>query len=79
MLATIVDWSAIWKVFVVALACGVGLTALFGEGVVSLERLAAARRSGRTGAILLSGATVALTALVCLAALIAGFIAMTHK
>ena len=63
----------------VALGAGVGLTALFGEGVVSLERLAEARRTGRTGAILLNGATVAIAGLVCVAALVAGFVAMTHK
>ena len=56
-----------------------GITALYGEGVRSLERFAEARRAGRTGAVVLNGVTVALTALVCAGALVAGFIAMTHK
>lgn len=56
-----------------------GITALFGEGLLSLGRLASARRAGRGGQVALSLVTIALAAVVCVAALVAGFIAMTHK
>lgn len=79
MLATVVDLAALWKILVVVLVVGVGITALFGEGVVSVNRLLSARRSDRPGATVLNGVIVALTAVVCAAALVAGFVAMTHK
>jgi hypothetical protein len=69
MLATIIDWDALWKIFLVVLAVGVGGTALFGQGVISYER-----RSG-----VLDYAVVGLTAIVCAGVLVVGFIAMTHK
>jgi UPF0716 family protein affecting phage T7 exclusion len=79
MLATIVDLAALWKVLVVVLLAGVGITALYAHGVTSLGRLADARRAGRTGAVVANGLTVAVAALVCVAALVLGFVAMTHK
>ena len=79
MLATVVDFGALWKVLLIVLFVGVGLTAIYGQGIVSLERLGEARRAGHTGAVVLNGLVVGIVALVCLAALVAGFIAMTHK
>jgi hypothetical protein len=79
MLATIVDFSALWKVLLIVLAVGVGLTAMFGQGIVSFERLGEARRAHDTGAVVLNGLVVAVVALVCVAALVVGCIAMTHK
>jgi len=79
MLAAIVDVSALWKVLLVALAAGVGITAIYGQGIVRLERLADARRAGHPGAVVAHGLAVALVALVCLGALALGFVAMTHK
>lgn len=79
MLATVVDLAALWKILVVVLVAGVGITALFGEGVVSVDRLLSARRADRRGAVILNGVIVALTAVVCVAALVAGLVAMTHK
>ena len=68
-LATLIDFAALWKIFLVVVLVGVGGTALFGQGVISYER-----RSG-----VLDYAVVALTAIACLGALVIGFIAMTHK
>lgn len=79
MLATLIDLGALWRILVVVLVVGVGITALFGEGLVSLGRLASARRAGRGGRVALSAVTIALAAVVCVAALVAGFVAMTHK
>ena len=79
MLAAVVDVAALWKVLLVVLCVGVGLTAVYGQGVVSLERLTEARRAGDTGAVAVHGLVVGLVALICLGALVLGFLAMTHK
>jgi hypothetical protein len=79
MLSAIVDLDALWKIVVVVMLAGVGITALFGEGLSSLQRREAARRDGRTGAVVLNTLTVVLTAMVFAVALVAGFAAMTHK
>ena len=68
-----VDVDALWKILLAALLVGVGLTALFGEGVAALER------TRRGSAVAANALIVALAAAVCLAALAAGFVAMTHK
>jgi hypothetical protein len=68
-----VDLDALWKILLAALLAGVGLTALFGEGVAALDR---ARRGSAVAA---NAVLVALAAAVCLAALAAGLLAMTHK
>jgi hypothetical protein len=81
MLATIIDLHAIWKILLAALVVGVGVTAVFGQGALAAHRLAMARRDDRArpGAILANGAVIALAGIVCAAALVVGFIAMTHK
>jgi hypothetical protein len=79
MLAAIVDLAALWKIVVAVFAVGIGATAIFGQGAMALARIEHSRREGRGGAAPLDVAVVALTALVCVAALVIGFIAMTHK
>jgi hypothetical protein len=79
MLATIVDIDAIWKILVAAFAVGVGVTAIFGEGALAAQRIAAARRQERQGDTVANGLVVACAALVCIAAVVIGFIAMMHK
>jgi hypothetical protein len=79
MLATIVDGAAVAKILAAVLVVGLGLTALYGQGALSLERISAARREHRFGAVLVNGLVVAVAVLACLAALVIGFIAMTHK
>jgi hypothetical protein len=79
MLATIVDIDAIWKILLAAFAVGVGVTAIFGEGALAAQRIASARRHGRTGDLALNALVVAFAALVCVAAIAIGFVAMMHK
>jgi hypothetical protein len=79
MLATIVDGTAVAKILAAALVVGLGITALYGQGALSLERISAARREHRRGAVIANGLVVAIAALACVAVLVVGFIAMTHK
>jgi hypothetical protein len=78
MLATIVDFDAIWKIVLAAFAVGVGVTALFGQGALAATRIATARREGRSGAAS-DGLMITLAAVVCAAAVVVGFMAMLHK
>jgi hypothetical protein len=77
MLATIVDFDAIWKIVLAAFAVGVGVTALFGQGALAAARIATARREGRSAAA--DGLVITLAAVVCAAAVVVGFMAMLHK
>ena len=79
MLATIVDLAALWKILIAVFAVGVGVTAIFGEGALAVAQITQARRNGRSEDLLLNGLLVALAAVVCVAALVIGFLAMTHK
>jgi hypothetical protein len=79
MLATIVDIDALWKILLAAFAVGVGVTAVFGEGALAAQRVATARREGRTAYVLLNGFVIAFAAALCLVAIVVGFLAMTHK
>jgi len=78
-LGSVVDLDAIWKIVLIAFCGGVGVTAIFGVGVLRAEALEEAREHGRTGAAILNGAVVAACAAVCLAAIVVGVLAMTHK
>jgi hypothetical protein len=78
MLATIVDFDAIWKILLAAFAVGVGVTAVFGQGALAAARISAVRRE-RRGGIVADGVVIAVAALVCVAAIVVGFIAMLHK
>ena len=79
MLATLVDTAALWKIVLAAFAGGVGLTAIFGIGAIRVEALSrsAPERSGGDRAA--STVVVVVCAAIWLAALVVGFIAMTHK
>jgi hypothetical protein len=79
MLATIVDIDAIWKILLAAFAVGVGVTAVFGEGALAAARIAAARRNGRPVETAADALVVVFAGLVCVAAIVIGFIAMLHK
>ena len=78
MLAALVDTSALWKIVLCAFAGGVGITAIFGYGIMRLEALQEARERRESGAVALNG-VVALCAAICLAAVAVGLLAMTHK
>jgi hypothetical protein len=77
--ATIVDLHALWKILLAALLVGVGVTALFGQGALAAERIAGERAEGRPAALARDGLVVLAAAAVCIAALVAGVIAMTQK
>jgi hypothetical protein len=79
MLATIVDIDAIWKILLGAFAVGVGVTAIFGEGALAAARIAVARREGRPAETAADTLVVVFAGLVCVAAIVVGFIAMLHK
>jgi hypothetical protein len=79
MLATIIDFDAIWKILLAAFAVGVAVTAIFGEGALAAERLKDARQGRRTGDVLVNGVVVALAGLVCVGALVIGLLAPTPK
>jgi hypothetical protein len=78
-LASVVDLDALWKIALIALCGGVGVTAVFGFGVLRLEALESAREEGQGGGVLANGLVVALCAAVCVAAIVVGVVAMTHK
>jgi hypothetical protein len=79
MLATVVDTGAVLKILLAALIVGVGVTAVYGQGAQATARLARARREERTGEVVGSALVIGVAALVCVGALVVGFIAMTHK
>jgi hypothetical protein len=79
MLATVVDTGAVLKILLAALLVGVGVTAIYGQGAQATARLARARRDGHAGEAVSSAVVIGVAALVCVAALVVGFIAMTHK
>jgi hypothetical protein len=80
LLSAVVDLAALWKIIVAVVIAGVGVTAAFGEGAIALARIARARRDGvRDVSLAASYVVVALSAVVCAAALVLGFVAMTHK
>ena len=73
-----VDVDALWKIVLVALAGGVGVTAVYGFGLVGHSRITGARAAGQRPAV----ADVALTAVaggVCVAAVALGLYSLTRK
>jgi hypothetical protein len=78
-LASVIDFDALWKIVLIALCGGVGVTAVFGVGVIRSEALFQARERGDQGAVLLNGTAVVACGLICLAAVVVGVLAMTHK
>jgi hypothetical protein len=79
MRATIVDIDAIWKILLAAFAVGVGVTAIFGEAALAAARITAARRNGRPAETAADALVVVLAAIICVAAIVVGFVAMLHK
>ena len=75
--AQVVKWSALGQEAIVALIGGVGVVGAFGLLLVGVDQRARARSAGRAG--VLPVGLIVVGALVCVAALVAGFIAMTHK
>jgi hypothetical protein len=80
VLATpIVDWNAMWKIFVVALAAGAGVVIAFGFLLLGVK---IANRSGSAGSggSRLGGYTLAgVCGVLCLGVVVIGVYAMTKK
>lgn len=77
--AQVVKWSALGEEALIALVAGVGVVAAWGMVVAGATRYQAARRDGR-GAHATAGVSLAaLGGMICLAAVVVGIIAMTHK
>jgi nitrate reductase gamma subunit len=72
-----VKWAALGKEAIVAFVGGVGAVAAFGLVVLGSSRASQERERGGSTAAPVFGAAVG--ALNCVAALVIGFIAMTHK
>lgn len=75
--AGLVDWDALWKIVLIALCGGVGVTAIFGVAVIRLEAYDVAREQHRSGATDL--AIAGLCGAVCVAAVVAGLLAVLSK
>jgi hypothetical protein len=75
LLATpIVDWSAMWKIFLVAFAAGAGVVVAFGFLLLGLK---VANRQG--GARLGGYALSAVCGVLCVGVIVVGVYAMTKK
>ncbi len=78
----IVDWSAIWKICLVALAAGAGTVVIFGFLLLGLKFASVGSTDGTEagGGARLSGYALAgLCGLACLAIIAIGIYAMTQK
>jgi hypothetical protein len=74
--STLINWSALQKIFVVALIGGAGVVLAFGVLLIGLKWA----RGAKTGPAKLGGATlVGLGTLFCIATVVIGIIAMADK
>lgn len=72
----IVDWNAMWKIFVVAFAAGAGVVVAFGFLLLGLKLANASKAGGpRFGAYAIS----AVCGVICLGVIVVGVYAMTKK
>jgi hypothetical protein len=74
--AQTVKWAALGKEAIAAFVFGVGVVGAFGLLVLGSARM---KRDERPGTVALPLAVAAVGGLLCVAALVIGFIAMTHK
>jgi len=79
VLATpIVDWNAMWKIFVVALAAGGGVVVIFGFLLLGIK--IANRAGAHTGSSRAAGYTLAgVCGAICLGVIVLGVYAMAKK
>ncbi len=76
VLATpIVDWNAMWKIFLVAFAAGAGVVVAFGFVLLGLKFASRPGGGSRLGGYALS----ALCGVLCLGVVVVGVYAMTKK
>jgi len=79
MLATIVDFAALWQTIWTAAAAGIGVTAVYSFGVLGASRSLEMRRAGRAGASLAYGILALIGGAGTLAAMAWGIVLITSK
>lgn len=79
MIATLVNLEALWKIAAVGFGVGAGAVVVWSTLLIGVTRAGEARDRGATLALAGYGGLIAVCGLVFAAALVAGFIAMTHK
>lgn len=77
--AQVVKWSALGNEALIALIGGVGVVVAYGFVVIGSTRMGIARREGHGGAAIGHLALAVVGGLICVAAIVLGIIAMTHK
>ncbi len=75
----LVDWSAIWKICLVALAAGAGTVVIFGFLLLGLKFADVSSSDGHGGARVSGYALAGLCGLACLGIIAIGIYAMTQK
>jgi hypothetical protein len=79
ILATIVDWSALGKVFLYSLVAAVGITTVLSFGIVGVVRFDDCRRGGRAGSGIGYAALAAFSGLIIAAVVIEAIVIMVQK
>jgi hypothetical protein len=74
-----VDWAALGKEAVIAAVGGIGVVGAFGLVLLGLNGVRQARERTEGGSAAVPGTLALVGIAVCAAALVIGFIAMTHK
>ena len=78
--SSIVDWSAIWKICLVALAAGAGTVVIFGFMLLGLKCADSTGTDGTQGGSRFGGLAVAvLCGGICIGIIVLGIYAMTQK
>jgi hypothetical protein len=78
--SSIVDWSAIWKICLVALAAGAGTVVIFGFMLLGLKFADSTGTDGTQGGSRFGGLAVAvLCGGICIGIIVLGIYAMTQK
>jgi len=74
-----VNWSALGKEALIALVASIGIVTAAGMIIFGTSRANASRQLGRGEAVLPGLVLAVVGTLVCVAALVIGFLAMIHK
>lgn len=79
MIATLVNFDALWKIVAVGFGVGAGAVVVWSTLLIAVTRARLARERGEIASLTGYGALIGACGLAFAAALVAGFIAMTHK
>jgi NADH:ubiquinone oxidoreductase subunit 6 (subunit J) len=79
ILATVVDWDALWQVVLYSFVGAVGVSTVFSFGIVGLVRFDDARRGVRSGSGIGWAVLAALCGLIVTAAVVEAIVVMTSK